>query len=208
MRRVIVADGGDCDKFHFPLIPSGRAFTSCRCPVTPGGGTGPTVSVLSIVGRVPPRGAGSAATDNFEMHRPSGARLIFCATSERNTKHQTPSSRESPESKHQKPSSKHQGNPKFQAPNRVPRFELGASLEFRAWCLGLAASLELGVWNLELVAWALSFSKIEMRPSLRPSLLKFGRFAPKLVVMLRLTIIGLTGGWRGASKRDLVPRSE
>jgi len=26
----------------------------------------------------------------------------------------------------------------------------------------LGASLELGVWNLELVAWVLSFSKIEM----------------------------------------------
>jgi hypothetical protein len=24
MRRAIVADGGDSDKFHFPLIPSGR----------------------------------------------------------------------------------------------------------------------------------------------------------------------------------------
>jgi len=30
--------------------------------------------------------------------------------------------------------------------------------------LGLGASLELGVWNLELVAWVLSFSGIEMRP--------------------------------------------
>src|SRR2546426_439333 len=46
-----------------------RAFTSCRCPVAPGGGTGPTVSVLSFVGRVPPRGAGFGATDNCGMHR-------------------------------------------------------------------------------------------------------------------------------------------
>src|SRR5438445_5951411 len=30
--------------------------------------------------------------------------------------------------------------------------------------LELGASLELGVWNLELVAWSLSFSKVEMRP--------------------------------------------
>jgi len=29
--------------------------------------------------------------------------------------------------------------------------------------LELAASLVLGVWNLEFFAWALSFSKIEMR---------------------------------------------
>ena len=36
--------------------------------------------------------------------------------------------------------------------------------------LELGASLELGVWNLELVAWALSLSKIEMRtrPPRRP----------------------------------------
>src|SRR6266576_3502204 len=75
---------------------------------------------------------------------------------ERNTKLQTPSSREIPESKHQKPSSKHQRNPKFQAPNRGLRFELGASLEFGAWCLGPGASLELGVRDLVLFAWALA----------------------------------------------------
>ena len=46
-----------------------RAFTSCRCPVAPGGGTGPTVSVLSFVGRVPPRGADFGAADNCGMHR-------------------------------------------------------------------------------------------------------------------------------------------
>jgi len=33
----------------------------------------------------------------------------------------------------------------------------------RFWSLELAASLVLGVWNLEFFAWALSFSKIEMR---------------------------------------------
>src|SRR5881394_4077403 len=46
-----------------------RAFTSYRSPVTPGGGTGTTVSVLSFVCRVPPRGAGFGATDNCGMHR-------------------------------------------------------------------------------------------------------------------------------------------
>src|SRR6267143_993883 len=70
---------------------------------------------------------------------------------ERNTKHQTPSSREVPESKHQKPNSKHQRNPKFHAPNRGPRFELGAwsfsgvwSLVFGTWCFFGAWSLEFG----------------------------------------------------------------
>src|SRR5881396_1372543 len=57
---------------------------------------------------------------------------------ERNTKSQTPSSREIPESKHQKPSSKHQRNPRFQAPNRGPRFEL------ETWRLELLWSLEFG----------------------------------------------------------------
>src|SRR5438477_12466317 len=60
---------------------------------------------------------------------------------ERNTKFQTPSPKEIPESKHQKPSSKHQKNPKFQAPDRGPRFELGASLVFGVWCLGLSCGL-------------------------------------------------------------------
>src|SRR5438552_1035651 len=52
-----------------PFSHANRACTGCRCPVTPGGGTGPTVSVLSFVGRVPSRGAGFAATDNCGMHR-------------------------------------------------------------------------------------------------------------------------------------------
>src|SRR5881397_2339606 len=69
---------------------------------------------------------------------------------ERNTKSQTPSSREIPESKHQKPSSKHQRNPKFQAPNRGPRFELGTwSLEL-LWCLEFGTWTFFGVWCLEL----------------------------------------------------------
>src|SRR6266404_5428663 len=74
---------------------------------------------------------------------------------ERNTKHQTPSSREIPESKHQKPSSKHQRKPKFQAPNRGPRFELGVwsfsgvwSLVFGVWDLVLLWSFEFGIWSL------------------------------------------------------------
>src|SRR5216110_2793439 len=46
---------------HNQRSPNGRASTRCRCPVAPGGGTGPTVSVLAFVGRVPPRGAGSAS---------------------------------------------------------------------------------------------------------------------------------------------------
>ena len=70
---------------------------------------------------------------------------------ERNTKSQSPSSREIPESKHQKPSSKHQRNPKFQAPNRGPRIEFGA------WSLELLWCLELGVWCFQLGAWSLVF---------------------------------------------------
>src|SRR5437762_7008189 len=62
---------------------------------------------------------------------------------ERNTKSQTPSSREIPELKHRKPSSKHRRNPKFQAPNSGPRFALGT------WSLQLLWSLELGVWSFD-----------------------------------------------------------
>src|SRR6185369_1880974 len=137
MRRAIVANGGDCDKFHFPLIPSGRAFTSCRCPVAPGGGTGPTVSVLSIVGRMPPRGAGSAATDNFEMHRPSG-RVSFFA----------PPPSETPSTKPQAPEKARNRNTKNQAPNtkEIPSSKLQTA--YRASSLELLWSLELGVWDL------------------------------------------------------------
>src|SRR5712671_5225305 len=81
--------------------------------------------------------------------------VLAHTNAERNTKHQTPSSREVPESKHQKPSSKHQRNPKFQAPNRGPRFELGV------WSFSGVWSLVFGVWDLVLL-WSLS-------PGLSPS---------------------------------------
>src|SRR5258705_13759678 len=68
------------------------------------------------------------------------------------------------------PKTKIQTPKKSQVPSSKPlpalrawNLELGASLVFGAWWLGPGASLELGVWNLELVAWALSFSKIEIR---------------------------------------------
>src|SRR2546422_2943035 len=68
----------------------------------------------------------------------------------------TPSSREVP-------NLKHQGQKQMQGQTaRRPVL----SLEF-------GASLELGAWNLELVARALSFSGIEMRPTVR-----FGSGAP------------------------------
>src|SRR5437867_3733108 len=47
-----------------------------------------------------------------------------------------------------------------------PKTDAGAN---GGWFLSLelGGSLELGVWNLELVAWALSLPKIEMRPRVR-----------------------------------------
>jgi hypothetical protein len=42
----------------------------------------------------------------------------------------------------------------------------GQTAASRFLSLELGASLELGVWNLELFAWALSFSKIETRARL------------------------------------------
>src|SRR6266702_6481714 len=65
----------------------------------------------------------------------------------------TPSSREVPNLKTPNPKNRCRGK------QRAGRF---LSLE-------LGASLELGVWNWELVAWALSFSKIEMRPCSAPA---------------------------------------
>src|SRR5881397_3558942 len=58
---------------------------------------------------------------------------------ERNTKSQTPSSREIPESKHQKPSTKHQRNPKFQPPNRGPCLVFGTWSFSGVWCLVFGA---------------------------------------------------------------------
>ena len=55
-------------------------------------------------------------------------------------------------------------NTKNQAPNpkKIPNSKLQTAA--RASSLELFWSLELGVWNLELVAWLLRFSKIEMLP--------------------------------------------
>ena len=87
-----------------------------------------------------------------ESSPPGGEWQATCgqwqATAERNTKHQSPSSREAPNLKTPTPKNRCRGK------RRAGRF---LSLE-------IGASLELGVWNLELVAWALSFPKIEMRP--------------------------------------------
>src|SRR5713226_8489219 len=65
--------------------------------------------------------------------------------------------------KHQAPNPKLQRSSKSQTPNPNNRC-LGERRAGRFLSLELGASMELGVWNLELVAWALSFSRIEMRP--------------------------------------------
>src|SRR5436190_1701841 len=69
--------------------------------------------------------------------------------------------------KHQAPNPKLQRSSKSQTPNSKSKCR-GKRRAGRFLSLELGASLELGVWNLELVAWALSFSKIEMRPA-RPA---------------------------------------
>src|SRR5439155_8515014 len=78
-----------------------------------------------------------SGASQFLSHRP------------RNTKHPTPSSREDPNLKTPNPKNRCRGKRRA---GRLLSLELGASLE-------------PGVWNLELVARALSFSIIQMRPS-------------------------------------------
>src|SRR5205809_3921797 len=65
--------------------------------------------------------------------------------------------------KHQAPNPKLRRSSKSQTPNHKNRCR-GKRRAGRFLSLELGASLELGVWNLELVAWALSLSKIEMPP--------------------------------------------
>jgi len=63
----------------------------------------------------------------------------------------TPSSREVPgieTPKNQAPNTQEIPSSKLQTAARASSLELGASLEFGAWCLGPGASLELGVWSL------------------------------------------------------------
>ena len=63
--------------------------------------------------------------------------------------------------KHQTPNPKLQRSTKSQNTNRK-NIGRGKRRAARFLSLELGASLDLGVWNLELVAWALSFSNIEM----------------------------------------------
>jgi hypothetical protein len=83
------------------------------------------------------------------------------------TKPQAPEKSRNRNIKSQAPNTKEIPSSKLQTAARASSLELGASLEFGAWCLVFenGASLELGVWNLEFGAWALSLSKIEMHPS-------------------------------------------
>src|SRR5437016_2055931 len=76
---------------------------------------------------------------------------LVWTTRNRNTENQAPNTKEIPSSK-------------LQTAARAPSLELLWSLVFGVWCLEPGASLELGVWNLELTAWALSFSEIETCP--------------------------------------------
>src|SRR5881396_1834227 len=69
----------------------------------------------------------------------------------RNTKNQAPNTKEIPGSK-------------LQTAARASSLELLWSLELGVWFLERGASLELGAWELRAFCWALSFSKVEMRP--------------------------------------------
>src|SRR5207247_9103853 len=88
-----------------------------------------------------------------------------------NTTHQTPNTKlqrnpaiETPKTKLQTPKKSQVQSSKRRPSPRACSLELLWSLELGVWCLGPGASMELGIWNLELVAWALSFSKLEIRP--------------------------------------------
>src|SRR5439155_13191615 len=91
--------------------------------------------------------------------------------------------------KHQAPKPKLQRSSKSQ--NRKPQNRCrGKRRAGRFLSLELGASLELGDWNLELVAWALSFSTIEMPlgwPRARLSACLFGQMTLKVSPMTALT---------------------
>ena len=85
------------------------------------------------------------------------------------TKPQAPEKSRNRNTKNQAPNTKDIPSSKLQTAAGASSLELLWSLELGVWCLRPGASLELGVWNLELVAWARSFSKIAMRPRSRRS---------------------------------------
>src|SRR2546426_9320501 len=78
--------------------------------------------------------------------------------------------------KNQAPNPKRQRSSKSQTPNPKNRCR-GKRRAGRFLSLEPGASLELGVWDLELFAWALSFSNIEMR-SRGPPESRFLLFTP------------------------------
>jgi hypothetical protein len=80
------------------------------------------------------------------------------------TKPQAPEKFQNRNTKNQAPNTKEIPSSKLQTAARASSLELGASLEFGAWCLVFGTWCFFGAWNLELCAWALSFSNIELRP--------------------------------------------
>jgi len=60
------------------------------------------------------------------------------------------------------PSTKPQAPEKFQISNTKPQNQMPGQTA-RSSVFELGASLELGAWNLELFAWALNISNIELR---------------------------------------------
>src|SRR6185369_14172730 len=75
----------------------------------------------------------------------------------------SPAGRSSP-SLTETPSTKLQAPEKFQVSNTKHQKQMPGPTA-RRWFFELGAWCFFGVWNLELVAWALSFSKIEMPQS-------------------------------------------
>src|SRR5881396_1398529 len=90
---------------------------------------------------------------------------------------------ETPNTKHQAPEKFRNRNTKNQPPNtkEIPSSKLQTAA--RASSLELGASLEFGAWNLELVAWALSFS----HPITKLSACLFGQMTLKVSPMTALT---------------------
>src|SRR6266700_2739721 len=126
------------------MVKSFRKGQNCACPESI------CVNRRSANGSAPGRTAGRVSVFEPPLSETPSTKLQAPEKSRnRNTKHQAPNTKEIPSSK-------------LQTTARASSVELGASLDFGAWCLVFGTWCFFGAWNLEFGACCLGSQLVKI----------------------------------------------